>query len=663
MNGEHAQAILPALMGLPAESGARTGEVLKGKYRLEALIGSGGMGDVYRARNTMIERTVAIKLLHAVHAANEDIVGRFLREAKAANLVRHRNVVEVLDIDQDDQGVPFIVQEYLEGEDLGTTLDKIDGGLSLRVALGLLVPVVEAVGAAHAKGLVHRDLKPDNVFLTLGQDAGTIVPKVLDFGISKMPANAEDVRVTSADMIMGTPAYMSPEQIQSPWLVDARSDIWALGIIVHEALTGQLPFRGESPGALFQEICTKDPIPLTEALPDVPTEVVAIVSRCMKRDPAQRYASAMDLARDLEAVRKKVSAATMTGKGGHAQPAGRAGKKRSVSAAEAVADTMATARVETNPATPAPRRHDKADPRQKWGAFESLSPPPPSAPPPARKAPGPVPGASSSRLSPADRTEPRGGVPPRSSSVGSAAGPDFGGLRDLGGGLHRGDDSRRIDLAAGPVATPRRAAPAVGTPHPRERAAPRVQRSLGFGEIFSVIQSVALAGGTVVLRPLLQSSNHAEVEATLGALAPAVFLGVGAVMLIAGLMALMGALRLSSLGVGAAALGLFGVAFMAGIAAAPYGNPPMDVSAFAPFAESWGPRFAALVIAGFSLEGLSRAREILRGSSRLPQGYAVALLVLSLAGFAVTYRVVTSPVATTGGEKLDATSVGFDEEY
>jgi hypothetical protein len=174
---------------------------------------------------------------------------------------------------------------------------------------------------------------------------------------------------------------------------------------------------------------------------------------------------------------------------------------------------------------------------------------------------------------------------------------------------------------------------------------------------------VALAGGAVVLRPLLQSSNHADVEATLGALAPVVFLGVGALMLIAGLIALMGSLRLSSIGVGAAALGLLGVALMAGIAAAPYGNPPMDVSAFTPFAEKWGPWFAALVIAGFSLEGLSRARDVLRGTSRLPQGYAILLLVLSLAGFAITYRVVTSPVAATGGEKLDATSVGFDEEY
>lgn len=648
-------------MGLPAESGARTGEVLKGKYRLEALIGSGGMGDVYRARNTMIERTVAIKLLHAVHAANEDIVGRFLREAKAANLVRHRNVVEVLDIDQDDQGVPFIVQEYLEGEDLGTTLDKIDGGLSLRVALGLLVPVVEAVGAAHAKGLVHRDLKPDNVFLTLGQDAGTIVPKVLDFGISKMPTNADDVRVTSADMIMGTPAYMSPEQIQSPWLVDARSDIWALGIIVHESLTGQLPFRGESPGALFQEICTTDPIPLTEVLPDVPAEVVAIVSRCMKRDPAERYASALDLARDLESVRRKVVAATMLEKGAHPQPAVRAGKKRSVSAAEAVADTMSTARVQTNPVTAAPRRQDKADPRQNWGSFQSLSPLPPSGPPPARKAPGPVPSAGPKLLL-ADRPDSRGDLPPRSSSAGAPGVPDFGGLRDLGGGLHRGDDSRRLDLAAGPIATPRRAASVGGTSHPRERI-PKVRQSLGFGEIFSVIQSVALAGGAVVLRPLLQSSNHASVEATLGALAPAVFLGIGGVMLIAGLLALMGALRLSSVGVGVAALGLFGVAFTAGIAAAPYGNPPMDVSAFTPFAESWGPRFAALVIGGFSFEGVSRAREVLRGTSPLPKGYAIALLVLSLAGVAVAYRVVTSPVATTGAGKLDATSVGFDEEH
>lgn len=647
-------------MGLSAGTGARSGEVLKGKYRLEALIGSGGMGDVYRARNVMIERVVAIKMLHPAHAANADIVGRFLREAKAANLVRHRNVVEVLDVDQDEHGVPFIVQEYLEGEDLGITLDKIDGGLSLRVALGLLVPVVEAVASAHAKGLVHRDLKPDNVFLTLGQDAGTIVPKVLDFGISKMPTNAGDVRMTAGDMIMGTPAYMSPEQIQAPWLVDARADIWALGVIVHEALTGQLPFRGDSPGALFQEICTQDPIPLQEVLPDAPADVIAIVKRCMQRDPAARYANANDLARDLDAARKRIASDTLNAAGKPLPPAvGRAAKQKQVSAAEAIARTMSSARVATNPGTPAPRRTDKEDPRNKWGAFESLAPAPPNAP-------GvPMPAMQAPRAPMAMPSAPRPSA--SATDITQGIGADFGTGNSIGthgARAPRGDDSRRLDLAALP-ASPKRRQPTASHAGRPSRERPRSGQSGGltFHAIFGVIQAVALCGSVVVLRPFLQQGSREQVSQLFGSLSPVVFVVAALALLVAGLTTVMNAMRVSSVGLAVAALGLLGVAATAAIAAAPYSNPPIDVTALLPMSERFGPWAAALVAIGFSIFGIARARDVLRGGSDMPQSYAALLIIFSLAGFAVGVRVVSVSSPATAPTNTDATSVGFEEEY
>ncbi|PKN31478.1 MAG: serine/threonine protein kinase, partial [Deltaproteobacteria bacterium HGW-Deltaproteobacteria-20] len=220
---------------------SRVGDLLAGKYRLDALLGSGGVGDVYRAQNTLIGRTVAIKVLKAEHATDDSVVERFLREAKAANLARHPNVVDVLDVGLDDEGVPFIVQEFLEGMDLGQHLKRSNGALPYRQVLELMIPVVEAVGLAHARGVVHRDLKPENVFLA--RVGGAVVPKLLDFGISYIKPQPGDVRMTRTGMTVGTPAYMSPEQLEGTAGVDVRTDVWALGVILYESLAGRLPFE------------------------------------------------------------------------------------------------------------------------------------------------------------------------------------------------------------------------------------------------------------------------------------------------------------------------------------------------------------------------------------------------------------------------------------
>ena len=278
----------------------RVGETLAGKYKLEALLGAGAMGAVYRATNVAIGRAVAIKVLRPEHGKNAEIVERFLREARAANIVRHPNVVVVLDIGRDDAGSPFIVQELLEGEDLSAYVAR-SGRLPVPSALDLLLPVVEAVEFAHARGVVHRDLKPENIFLA--KQGSKLVPKPLDFGISHMKV-PDKVRLTSSGSMMGTPAYMAPEQVRGQSdLSDARTDVWALGVILFEIIGGRLPFEGETIPAMFVAIATTDAPSLATVVPAVPDALAKVVERCLRRSPDDRYPTACELARDLRFIR------------------------------------------------------------------------------------------------------------------------------------------------------------------------------------------------------------------------------------------------------------------------------------------------------------------------------------------------------------------------
>lgn len=275
----------------------REGQTLAGKYALERLLGVGSMGEVYRATNLAAGRVVAVKLLRKEHASNEQVVARFLREAKAANMVAHRNVAQVLDVGQDADGVPFIVQEFLEGRDLSDMLLEFEFGMPVQLALNLFLPITQAMAAVHAAGLVHRDLKPENVMLA--HVDGLTVPKVLDFGVSKMEQGAGDVRLTGVNTIMGSPNYMCPEQIQKPQTVDARADVWALGVMLYEALSAQLPFDSPNISTLFVKICSGSFTPLDEVAHSLPQGVVDIVHRCLRVDREERFADATALARAL----------------------------------------------------------------------------------------------------------------------------------------------------------------------------------------------------------------------------------------------------------------------------------------------------------------------------------------------------------------------------
>jgi serine/threonine-protein kinase len=284
--------------GSDPRSASRVGEVLAGKYRLTELLGSGGMGDVYRAVNELVGREIAIKVLRAEHAENEVVIQRFTREARAANLVGHENVIDVIDVGQDANGCPFIVQELLEGEDLLAYVQRLGGKMPLEEVVDLLCPVIEAVAEAHRRGVVHRDIKPENVFLV--KKGAERIAKLLDFGVSKVRSIGG--RRAEAGEMLGTPPYMAPEQLHAACNADARTDVWAIGVMLFELLSGRLPFDAEEPAVLFAAIATTDAPTLIDVAPEVPPAVSRLVQRCLRRKPADRYPSAAELARDLRHV-------------------------------------------------------------------------------------------------------------------------------------------------------------------------------------------------------------------------------------------------------------------------------------------------------------------------------------------------------------------------
>jgi eukaryotic-like serine/threonine-protein kinase len=260
-----------------------SGAVVAKQYRLERALGEGGMGVVWAATHLATGNVVALKFLKGVAATTPALHKRFFREARAAMAVRHPNVVRIHEVTRDDDGLPVMVMDYLQGESLGNAMERI-GILSLPDLGRVLLPVISAVGTAHAVGIVHRDLKPDNIFILNG-DARQPEVRVLDFGIAKLTANdgdaAQTAGLTGTGSMMGTPYYMSPEQVFGDKDVDHRADIWSLGVIMYECLAGRRPVDGENLGQLLKIITTGEIAPIERVAPHLPPEICALVNRML----------------------------------------------------------------------------------------------------------------------------------------------------------------------------------------------------------------------------------------------------------------------------------------------------------------------------------------------------------------------------------------------
>jgi serine/threonine-protein kinase len=278
----------------PAPLKVAPGDIIAGKYRVERVLGQGGMGVVVAAHHILLDEKVALKFLLPEAMEVADAVARFEREARAAVKIKSEHVARVTDVGRLETGSPYIVMEYLEGVDLATWRVEHQV-LQLAEAVDLILQACEAIAEAHALGIVHRDLKPANLFLAR-RPSGPPIVKVLDFGISKSTLAAAQSHLTHTTALLGTPHYMSPEQMQSARTVDVRSDIWALGVIVYELLGGRLPFEGETLTELIAAVLTRETEPLRSHRADLPPAVEDVVSRCLAKNPAARYANIGQLA-------------------------------------------------------------------------------------------------------------------------------------------------------------------------------------------------------------------------------------------------------------------------------------------------------------------------------------------------------------------------------
>ncbi|WP_438025583.1 serine/threonine-protein kinase [Sorangium sp. So ce233] len=269
------------------------GSVLAGKYRVERVLGQGGMGLVVGAWHLHLDEPVAIKVLRDELAGDPVIIERFLREARAAAKIKSRHVVRVTDADRLPSGAPYLVMEWLDGGDLASIVER-EGPMDPPRAVRHVIEACEALGEAHALGIVHRDLKPSNLFAARQADGSTCT-KILDFGISKLLGE----ELTRTDVALGTPSYMAPEQMTSARSVDARADIWALGVILYKLVTGTVPFRASTPSELGMKVLFGEPTPPEQERPDLPPGLAQVILRCLQREPARRFATTAQLAAAL----------------------------------------------------------------------------------------------------------------------------------------------------------------------------------------------------------------------------------------------------------------------------------------------------------------------------------------------------------------------------
>jgi len=287
-------------VGGPADPGTEDpllGRVLSERYRILRKLGEGGMGVVYLAEHVVIEKKLALKVLFPDLTRRADLIQRFMQEAKSASRIGHENVIDITDFGQSPEGYVFIAMEYLSGQDLGQVL-KASGSLSWERAQPLVVQMVKALRAAHDRGIIHRDMKPENIFV-IPRDDGREFVKVLDFGIAKVMGLDEDVpRLTRTGMIFGTPEYMSPEQAQGQ-PVDHRVDIYAIGCIMFHILTGRVPFKADSFMGILSKHMMEAPESPRALNPAIDPAIEAVILRAMEKDPAKRFQSMRELLQAL----------------------------------------------------------------------------------------------------------------------------------------------------------------------------------------------------------------------------------------------------------------------------------------------------------------------------------------------------------------------------
>jgi serine/threonine-protein kinase len=299
---------LAATVAAPASDAAfdsLIGATLAGRYEIVRRIGEGGMGAVYEARHAVIGKRVAVKVLLEKFLTKSDFVARLLQEARLASSIGHENIVDVTDFGTTDDGRSFVVMEFLDGEALSQLIMR-EAPLPVERSLRIARQVASALGAAHAKGIYHRDVKPENVYLVRRGEADFV--KVVDFGISKAvkqggnEEGGDAYRLTHTGLLLGTPLYMSPEQARGDEDLDHRVDIWALGVMMYECLTGEVPFRGNNYLGIISQVLTHTASPPSKVRPElgIPDAVEAVVMRAMAKDRTQRYAAMADLERDLE---------------------------------------------------------------------------------------------------------------------------------------------------------------------------------------------------------------------------------------------------------------------------------------------------------------------------------------------------------------------------
>ncbi|WP_438019112.1 serine/threonine-protein kinase [Sorangium sp. So ce315] len=280
------------------------GDVLAGKYRVEQIVGAGAMGTIVAAWHLELDQRVAMKFLHSTGGDGNvagDPAERFRREARALARIKSEHVARVLDVGSLQAGMPYMVMEFLEGNNLADEI-RARGPMPVVESVAYVLQAIEAMAEAHAAGIVHRDLKPANLFLARRPDGGRII-KVLDFGISKslLGISRDELSLTKTAALLGSPLYMSPEQVRSARDVDARTDIWALGVILYEMLTGRTPYTGDSVPQLFSSLLYETPFNVAQLRAEVPHDLDAAVMHCLAKDREQRWRNVGDLAAALVA--------------------------------------------------------------------------------------------------------------------------------------------------------------------------------------------------------------------------------------------------------------------------------------------------------------------------------------------------------------------------